>query len=121
VSFIRESITNLKVTEPETVLMEGISSLIFAENKMLHFDLCGKIIVATDEEQLPRLQNIYHRGLENGIEGLTMIGEKEIREIEPYSAGIKALHVPCAGIVDFTGVCKALERLIKEKRRYTQV
>ena len=96
--------------------IDGRHQLVdFCREQDVTYDLCGKIIVATDEEQLPRLQNIYHRGLENGIEGLTMIGEKEIREIEPYSAGIKALHVPCAGIVDFTGVCKALERLIKEK------
>lgn len=93
--------------------VDGRHQLVeFCKRHNVRYDLCGKIIVATEEEELPRLEKIYARGAENKIEGLAKIGTKEIRELEPHSAGIQALHVPCAGIVDFVGVCKALEKLI---------
>jgi (S)-2-hydroxyglutarate dehydrogenase len=96
--------------------IDGRCQLVtFCGEHDVNFDLCGKIIVATQHEELDRLDLIYQRGQENEIEGLTKIGREEIREIEPYSAGIRALYVPCAGIVDFVGVCKALEKLIREK------
>jgi (S)-2-hydroxyglutarate dehydrogenase len=78
-------------------------------------DICGKVIVATEPEELPRLDNIYERGLQNGIEGIRMIGREELLEIEPHVNGIRAIHVPCAGIVDFAGVCRVLSRLLHEK------
>jgi len=93
--------------------VDGRHQLIeFCRRNNVKYNLCGKIIVATDEGELPRLEEIFARGTENKIEGLSKIGGKEIRELEPYSAGIQALHVPCAGIVDYIGVCKALEKLI---------
>jgi (S)-2-hydroxyglutarate dehydrogenase len=96
--------------------IDGRHQLVdFCRAQDVSFDLCGKIIVAAEEEELPRLESIYERGIENQIEGLTMIGPDEIRELEPHSAGIRALHVPCAGIVDFVGVCQALQRLITGK------
>lgn len=79
------------------------------------FDLCGKIIVAVEENELPGLENIYQRGIQNKIEGIDLVGEEVINELEPRSAGIRAIHVPCAGIVDFKGVCKKLKQLIEEK------
>ncbi len=77
------------------------------ENGILH-DICGKVIVASDETEIPRLISIYKRGLENGIEGIRLIDEKELKEIEPYATGVRAIHVPCAGIADFPGVCEVL-------------
>ena len=65
-------------------------------------DVCGKVIVATDEQEHPRLQMIYERGLKNQIEGIKLIDRDELLEIEPHCGGIAAIHVPCTGIVDYT-------------------
>lgn len=83
------------------------------ENNIAH-DICGKVIVAADEQEIPRLTSIYERGLENGIEDIKLLDQDELQEIEPYVHGVKAIHVPCAGIVDFTGVCKSLHQKLIE-------
>ncbi|GAB5410086.1 MAG: L-2-hydroxyglutarate oxidase [Balneolaceae bacterium] len=77
-------------------------------------DVCGKVIVATEKEELPRLEKIYERGLENEIEGIEKIDEKQLSEIEPHVKGIGAIKVPCAGIVDYAGMCVKLKELIEE-------
>jgi 2-hydroxyglutarate dehydrogenase len=68
----------------------------------------GKVIVATRESELPRLDELERRGLANGVPGLTRIGPDELREIEPHAAGIDALHSPNTGVVDFPTVAAAL-------------
>lgn len=83
------------------------------EHNIAH-EICGKIIVATEEDQLDKLQDIFVTGQINGIEGIRIIDRQEIKEIEPYAAGIRAIHVPCTGIVDFTGVCKKLQKLLED-------
>lgn len=96
--------------------VDGRRQLVaFCSEHEVSFQLCGKIIVAVEPEELPRLERIYRRGLENGIEGVKMIGREEIREIEPESAGMEAIHVPCAGIVDYAGVCRKLVELIRDR------
>lgn len=77
------------------------------ENDIAH-DICGKVIVATDESELPKLNEIFERGLQNNIEDIRLIGQQELLEIEPYVNGVRAIHVPCSGIVDFPGVCRVL-------------
>lgn len=84
------------------------------ENEIAH-DVCGKVIVAGDEAEIPKLTEIYERGLKNQIEGIKLIDRKELLEIEPYVRGVKAIHVPCAGIVDFTGVCRSLAQKLTER------
>lgn len=84
----------------------------FCEEHGVEYDICGKVIVATEEDEQPRLRDIYERGLENGIEGIELIGEKELHNIEPYVNGVEAIRVPCAGIVDYKGVCRVLADLI---------
>lgn len=86
----------------------------FCRMNGVQHEICGKIIVATEPEELPQLENIYRRGLENGIEGIRLIGPSEIREIEPWCTGVRAIHVPCAGIVDFPGVCERLADKFRE-------
>ncbi len=83
------------------------------ENGIQH-DICGKIIVASNEEEVSKLISIYKRGLENDIDGIRLIDEKEMKEIEPYARGVRAIHVPCAGIVDFPEVCKVLAQKLKD-------
>lgn len=86
----------------------------FCAEHDIAYDRCGKVIVATKEEDIPRLHGIYERGLQNEIEGIEMIGPERLAEIEPYACGVQAIHVPCTGIVDFVGVCETLKDLIEK-------
>jgi (S)-2-hydroxyglutarate dehydrogenase len=95
--------------------IDGRHQLVsFCEEYGITYDICGKIIVASDESELPALEKIYGRGVENGIEGIRMIGRNEMTEIEPWVNGIKAIHVPCAGIVDFAGMCRVMAARLTE-------
>jgi 2-hydroxyglutarate dehydrogenase len=69
---------------------------------------CGKVIVATNERELTRLDELHRRGLENGVPGLRRLTGSELRQIEPHARGIAALHSPQTGIVDFGAVARAL-------------
>jgi L-2-hydroxyglutarate oxidase LhgO len=80
----------------------------FAEEHGIPFERCGKLIVALDESELGRLDDLHRRGQANGVPGLRMIGPEQIREIEPHAAGVRALHVPGTGIIDFGAVVRAL-------------
>jgi len=86
----------------------------FAKTHGIRHDICGKIIVATDKAELPAMDRILQNGLQNGVEGIEKIGPERIREIEPCAAGIAALHVPSAGIIDFVGVVNKLADLVRE-------
>ena len=68
---------------------------------------CGKVIVATREDELPRLQTLYERGIANGVP-VEMIDAKRLRELEPHAAGLRAIHSPTTSIVDFTAVSTAI-------------
>lgn len=80
----------------------------YCEENGINYDICGKVIVASNDAEIPRLKTVYERGLQNEIEGINLLDEKELKGIEPYAHGVKAIHVPCAGIVDFKGVCRSL-------------
>ncbi|MBC7812600.1 MAG: L-2-hydroxyglutarate oxidase [Burkholderiales bacterium] len=88
--------------------------LAFCDERGIQYDLCGKVIVALDESELPRLQNLYERGTANGVQGLEMIGQERLRELEPYAAGIKAIHSPNTGIIDYGQVTCAYADDIRE-------
>ena len=95
--------------------VDGRHQLVaFCQENGVAIDVCGKVIVAVEEQELPRLKAIYERGKENEIEGIALVNKEELTEIEPHTAGIQAIHVPCAGIVDFSGMCEALRRKIEE-------
>ena len=79
----------------------------YCDNRGVSYNLIGKVVVATHEEELPRLQTLYERGTANGVEGLQMIGPARLKELEPHAYGIKALHSPKTGIVDFKEVAAA--------------
>lgn len=83
-----------------------------AEHGVAH-ETCGKLVVATSPEELPRLRELLDRGTANGLAGLRWLGPEEIREIEPHAAGIAAVHVPEEGIADYPAVCEAMARLIR--------
>jgi L-2-hydroxyglutarate oxidase LhgO len=73
----------------------------FAQQNDVPFDVCGKLILATTEEEVARLNAIYSRGLENGLNGLKLLTPKEFQEIEPFARGLAAVFVPQTGIIDF--------------------
>ena len=94
---------------------EGKKAMVeFCRREGVAFDICGKVIVAVTESELPNLQTIFERGQANGVQ-CVMIGPERLRELEPHSAGIQAIHVPEAGIVDYPAVCEKLAHRIREK------
>jgi (S)-2-hydroxyglutarate dehydrogenase len=86
----------------------------FCAEQKIDYDICGKVIVAIDESELPALQRIYERGVANGI-NCSIIERERLHELEPHAAGIKAIHVPEAGIVNYRQVCERLGDLIRAK------
>lgn len=88
--------------------------LAFCDEHSIKYEMTGKLIVATSEEELPRLQPLYERGTENGL-ALEIIGPEGIAEIEPHVKAIQAIWVRQAGIVDYRHVAQALaEELVRE-------
>jgi L-2-hydroxyglutarate oxidase len=81
--------------------------MAFCRENGIEYELCGKVIVATSPEELPRLDELYRRGTLNGVPGLEMIDTARLGEIEPEAAGLKALLSPNTGIIDYTQVTKA--------------
>lgn len=81
--------------------------IVFCRERGLPFDVCGKVIVALNESELPRLHDLYDRGVANGAQGLELIGPERLREIEPHAAGIKAIYSPTTGIADYKAVARA--------------
>ena len=95
--------------------IEGYASIIeFAEKYGIQYDLCGKIIVATNKEELPLLDTIYNRGLENGLQNLQYLSREEFQEIEPHCEGVRAIKVPQTGIIDYPGIALQIKKLFEE-------
>jgi (S)-2-hydroxyglutarate dehydrogenase len=86
----------------------------FAEEHQIPYRTCGKLIVALNEGELGRLADLGSRGRANGVPGLRMIGRAEMAEIEPHAAGLRALHVPGTGIIDFGAVVRMLHSLLAD-------
>jgi len=83
--------------------LRGYQRLLdFCDRESIPYEICGKIVVATSEEEIPRLLDLQARGVANGLKGLRLLGPEEIREIEPHCSGIKGLHVPQTGIINYT-------------------
>tara|TARA_R110002096_G_scaffold436050_1_gene666219 strand:- start:159560 stop:160768 length:1209 start_codon:yes stop_codon:yes gene_type:complete len=102
--------------------IQGRAQLIdFAQKHNIDHDICGKVIVATHESELPALQRIYERGIANEIEGISIIGPDEIKEIEPNCEGIKAIHVPGAGIINYVQFSEKLAEQIGKINPESQV
>lgn len=80
----------------------------FAQEHGIDHDVCGKVVVATDEAELPHMEKIYNNGIANGVEGVEKIGADRIKEIEPFVEGIGGIWVPCTGIIDFVGATKKM-------------
>ena len=95
--------------------VEGSAAMIqFCEEHALPHDICGKIIVATEEREIPGINELLRRGRANGVSGLRELNAQEIREIEPYASGLRGIHVPTTGITDFKMVAGKYAELIKQ-------
>ena len=85
-----------------TNCIRGYHLLIdFCRANGIPFDLCGKIVVATEEKELPLLENLYVRGEQNGLKNLKRLSKEELKEYEPHVTGLKGIFVPQTGIVDY--------------------
>lgn len=95
--------------------VDGRHQLVdFCEAHNIAVDVCGKVIVASEVSDVPKLKEIYKRGLQNEIEGIELIGPGRLKELEPHVKGVAAIHVPCAGIVDYAGVCRVLMQILED-------
>ena len=93
----------------------GIRQMVaFCQEHAIPHEICGKLVVASKAEEVPRLNELFERGRMNGLKGLQMLGPGEMREIEPHVGGVAAIRVPEEGIVDYAAVCEALARRIAE-------
>lgn len=88
--------------------VRGAGQLVgFCRDNSVPYELCGKVVVATEPEELPRLQELYRRGTANGVPGLRLMGPAEAERLEPHTRCLQALHVPTTGIVSFRKVAEA--------------
>ncbi|MBI4310641.1 MAG: L-2-hydroxyglutarate oxidase [Chloroflexi bacterium] len=87
----------------------------FCDQHGIAYNLIGKVVVATDESELPALQTLHERGAANGVEGLSMIGPERLKEVEPHASGVKALLCPRTGIVDYKQVTQAYATQMQEQ------
>ena len=86
----------------------------FCDDNEIEYVECGKTIVATSENELGRLQDLYERGQANGVPGLEMIGPERLQEIEPHVAGVQALWSPKTGIVDYVKITNRYADIFQE-------
>lgn len=94
----------------------------FCKNHQVAYDVCGKVVVATHESELPFLNKIFENGKANNTEGIEKISPDQIREIEPFcTTGVAGIWVPCTGIVDFPGVVYKLAELVPRLNPESQV
>ncbi|MEX2535235.1 MAG: L-2-hydroxyglutarate oxidase [Trueperaceae bacterium] len=96
--------------------VEGVTLLQeFCREQDLPYDRCGKVVVATREDELPRLQTLFERGNQNGVPGLELIGPERLREIEPHANGIQAIWSPNTAIVDYAQIAKRYAEIMGER------
>jgi len=92
---------------------QGSQSMVaFCKEHGIEYDICGKVIVATEQHELPLLQNLYERGIQNELE-IEMLNAEQLKEIEPHVAGLGAIRVPQAGIVNYQQVSEKIRELIE--------
>lgn len=96
--------------------IEGYEMLLaFCDENKIKYELCGKVIVATNQEEVKLLDGIYERGLENGLHKIKKLTQEELKAIEPHVNGVAGIQVPYTGIIDYVEVSKKYAQLFKEK------
>ena len=93
--------------------VEGAAAMAtFCKLHNIPYETCGKVVVATSEEEIPKLEELLRRGIANGVPGVRKISFSELKELEPNCSGIVGLHVPSTGITDYRKVCAKFEELL---------
>ena len=96
--------------------VSGIRQMVaFCQENAIPHEVCGKLVVAADESEVPRLRALEERGKANGLEGLRWLEHDAMREIEPHVGGVAALRVPQEGIVDYPRVSSTLAARLAER------
>jgi (S)-2-hydroxyglutarate dehydrogenase len=96
--------------------VEGAAAMVaFCRQHNLPHEVCGKVIVATNERESQALPVLLERGIANGLEALKLLDRAQLLEIEPHCAGIRGLHVPMTGITDYALVSEKYADLIREQ------
>lgn len=102
--------------------VEGKDQLIaFAKEHNIKHDVCGKILVATDEKEFPHMESVFEKGIKNGLTDIKWIGPDEIKDIEPHCVGKKAIWVPYTGIIDFVGATAKMLEVTTSKNPLSEV
>jgi (S)-2-hydroxyglutarate dehydrogenase len=103
-------------SEKAKLSVSGLREMVaFCREHGVAHSQCGKIVVATADDELPRLENLWQRGNANGLPGLRKLTPEQIKEIEPHAAGLAAIYVPQEGIVDYPAVCEKFGQLIRQR------
>lgn len=96
--------------------VSGIREMVaFCQEHAVPHEICGKLVVAVNEAEVPRLRALHERGTANGLEGMRLLNREQMREIEPHVGGLEALAVPQEGIVDYAKVSEGLQKEIEDK------
>ncbi len=96
--------------------LEGYHRLIdFCTQEKVPFELCGKLIVATEPQEVPRLESLFERSQQNGLVRVKKIAAAEIKQYEPHAKGLAALHVPYTGIINYGDLAKKYAAILQEK------
>lgn len=94
--------------------IRGYNLLVdFCREQSVPFELCGKIVVATEEFERPLLNNLHERGIQNGLTGLKRLKKEELKDYEPHVAGLEGIFVPQTGIVDFKKVAEKYGEVLR--------
>ncbi len=103
-------------SEKAKLAVRGIKQMVaFCKQYNIPHEICGKLVVATNTQEVERLRNLFHQGVANGLSGLKLLEGSEIRRYEPNVNGIGAIFVPEEGIVDYSAVCERLAGIIMER------
>ena len=96
--------------------VSGIREMVaFCQKHAVPHEICGKLVVAVNEAEVPRLRALCERGTANGLKGMRLLNREQMREIEPHVGGLEALAVPQEGIVDYAKVSEGLQKEIEDK------
>lgn len=82
--------------------------LDFCDRNDIKYDICGKIIVATEKKEIPAMDLLYRRGIDNGLNGLKLVKKEELKDYEPHVTGVAGIYVPQTGIIDFQQVSRTM-------------
>lgn len=93
----------------------------FAKENNIKHDVCGKVVVATDESEIPFMNQIFENGLANNTEGIEKIDADKVREIEPHVKSIGGIYVPCTGIIDYRGATEKMAEIALGKNKESRL